>query len=311
MGVWYLVDPFADFYSESEVDSSSIIKMNVSTPFMFPPFETAKQPKSPKSPKPGLDNPLLKSSSTFFPAPSLIPELDRSPLLAIQNGHTTPLNGTPGPPPKASLSLNGNVNMDMKVKGSIVSKESSFHTPAKRPIPVPGASPQLIGNNYDENMHNVEQQSCDWVVAYGYTNERESKQLYSMLQGYGNILARKSKSNWIAVQYEDELSAARASARQLVRVGSALCGVSRTNLQMLQETIATAISDTVDPSMESSVGLLPPYEKSTSLEEQDILAATGGRRAGKSEGNESKSVCEMIFYWYFGWDPQEIKLHQD
>lgn len=169
--------------------------MNGSTPFVFPPFETAKQPKSPKSPKPGLENPLLKSSSTFFPVPSLIPEQDRSPLLAIQSGYRMPVNATtPGPPPKASLSLNGNgnvnVNVDMKVKVNTVSKELSFQTPVKRSIPVPGASPQFMGNGCDENIHYLEQQSSDWVVAYGYTNERESKELYSILQGYGSIIAR-------------------------------------------------------------------------------------------------------------------------
>ena len=99
--------------------------MNGSTPFVFPPLETAKQPKSPKSPKLGLENPLLKSSSTFFPAPSLIPEHDRSPLLAIQSGYRISVNATPGPPPKASLSLNGTVNMDSKVKVNTVSKVSS------------------------------------------------------------------------------------------------------------------------------------------------------------------------------------------
>jgi hypothetical protein len=181
----------------------------------------------------------------------------------------------------------------------------------KRPIPLPGASPQLVGNKYDENMHNLEYQSSDWVVAYGYTNERESKELYSILQGYGSIVARKSRSNWIAVQYEDDLSAARASARQLVRVGSVLCGISRTNLKLLQETIATSINDPIDHTQNTPVGLLPPSEKSTSLDEQDILAGPGNRPATTSEGHESKSVCEKLFYWYFGWESQQNKLHQD
>ena len=66
------------------------------------------QPKSPKSPKSmALENPLLKSNSLFLAAPSLGADPQRrSPLapLSDRDNRPTPL-GTPGPPPKASLSL--------------------------------------------------------------------------------------------------------------------------------------------------------------------------------------------------------------
>ena len=147
-------------------------------------------------------------------------------------------------------------------------------------------------------------------MAYGFTNERESKELYSILQGYGSISARKSISNWIAVQYEDDLSAARASARQLVRVGSVLCGISRTNFKLLQETMTTAIDEPIYTHQKTHVGLLLQSEQSALLDEQDILAGPNDRRASKSGGRAAKSVCEKLCYWYFGWESQETKLHQ-
>ena len=76
-----------------------------------------KQPKSPKSPKVAIENPLLKNPQ-FMMAPSLISEPallqsnNRSPLRSLLSNSQQPktrmkLAMTPGPPPKASLSLTG------------------------------------------------------------------------------------------------------------------------------------------------------------------------------------------------------------
>lgn len=85
----------------------------MSSPFVFGSTETMQQPKSPKSPK-AIENPLLKSSHLMFPAaPTLVNERDRghekSPFPSILSANTTnsrpTVAATPGPPPKASISL--------------------------------------------------------------------------------------------------------------------------------------------------------------------------------------------------------------
>jgi hypothetical protein len=85
--------------------------------YLFPSMESTKQPKSPKSPKATLENPLLKNPSFLFgtnaAAPSLVPE-PKSPLMSSHTNSTNnnnnhrinrPVHATPGPPPKASMSL--------------------------------------------------------------------------------------------------------------------------------------------------------------------------------------------------------------
>jgi hypothetical protein len=97
-----------------------------STPaFLYPAtsFDANKQrPKSPKSPKVvTIENPLLKSPQFLLgggrtaanAAPALRPENEqqqsqsRSPLLTVSVNRPKPTQRTPGPPPKASLSLMG------------------------------------------------------------------------------------------------------------------------------------------------------------------------------------------------------------
>lgn len=85
------------------------------SPFTFLPAETTKQPKSPKSPRATLENPLLKSSSLFFPAPPLVPEHEKNLELVTPSRAQKPVRGTPGPPPKASLSLNLKLGNPSKV----------------------------------------------------------------------------------------------------------------------------------------------------------------------------------------------------
>jgi hypothetical protein len=102
---------------------------NSSSAFLYPAtsFDANKQrPKSPKSPKGmTIENPLLKSPQFLFnggrtaanAAPALRPEYEqqqsqnqsqsRSPLLPRSVNGPKPAQRTPGPPPKASLSLMG------------------------------------------------------------------------------------------------------------------------------------------------------------------------------------------------------------
>lgn len=69
--------------------------------------------KSPKSPKTIIENPLLKSVP-FFTTPSLVPE--KADGIAFAQPVRKPLvQATPGPPPRASLSLNLDLSTYEKV----------------------------------------------------------------------------------------------------------------------------------------------------------------------------------------------------
>ncbi len=113
------------------------------------------------------------------------------------------------------------------------------------------------------------------------------------------------------MEFEDELSAARASARQLVRVGSLLCGISRTDAKLLQEMVATPMSNQVDPRSETQIDDFVSIRKSSMLQEEDILVGYTNRNGATSEQGRPKSVCEKMIYWYFGWDSIGSKMHDD
>lgn len=193
----------------------------------------------------------------------------------------------------------------------MVVQESSFQTPAKYTIPLPIASPQPLFDSQDVDAVQNTDQNNYWVVAFGFTNERESMELMSMLHSFGRIVAKKSNSNWIAVQFQDELTAARASARHLVRIGFILCGISRTNVNSLEEIVGRSIGLNMNSLKETQTGDLVEYHKSPSLEEQDILAGHNNRVGTTSGREKSKSFCEKLFYWYFGWDANPNKMHMD
>jgi hypothetical protein len=163
-----------------------------------------------------------------------------------------------------------------------------------------------------------------WVVAYGFTNERERQELLSILKGRGQILAiHWNASNWIAVQYPDELCAARASAKQIVPVCSVLCGISRVTGSFVQELLSRS-----GKSLESSLSSSPsgvfdtssdavtsaPIVPSVSLVEEDILVGynteksmrntTAGfevANAPHARGGDSSWLVRAIYY-YFGWN---------
>jgi hypothetical protein len=106
--------------------------------FLFPSMESTKQPKSPKSPKATLENPLLKNPSFLFginaAAPSLVPE-PKSPLMVSHTNSITannhrinrPVYATPGPPPKASMSLGMKLMAPMEQVREIPCLVDSFY----------------------------------------------------------------------------------------------------------------------------------------------------------------------------------------
>lgn len=183
-----------------------------------------------------------------------------------------------------------------------------METSTKAPIPKPSASPGKIFSDWDESPNSgFANLNGNWVVAYGYRNDREADELLSILREYGPILSTKSNANWIAVQFADGLSAAHASARQIVRVGATLCGVSKTSTDLMHELIAETVNAPCDR-RESS---LSKVGNNASLGEEDILAGYSISGGPRSLTNRPKSVCEKIFYWYFDWDMPTEKDHSD
>ena len=159
---------------------------------------------------------------------------------------------------------------------------------------------------------NIESRQGHWVIAFGYTNDSESQELNSILHNFGRIVSTKSSSNWLAVQFLDEVSAVRASTRQLVRVGSILCGISRANLQLLHELTSRQSADNsveygVKPSSRSLA------QEISSMEEEEILAGYAKDEGTYSSARQHQSsICEKLFFWYFGWDTgTNRKLHWD
>jgi hypothetical protein len=194
--------------------------------------------------------------------------------------------------------------------------ESSYETPVKAlpTISQSTGSPSPFFNHNDEEPKQITlAEGSSWVVAYGFTNERECQALLSILKASGQIVATKSNSNWIAVQYPDELCAARASARQIVPIASVLCGISRVTGPFVHELLARPAktlesSSMVEPSSPTtSIALV----KSSSLVEEDILAgykdkplATSGRVTESTDDVGSSFLVKAIYY-FFGW-----KSHQ-
>jgi hypothetical protein len=101
--------------------TTKMTSQNPTPTFLFQSLDN-QQPKSPKSPKMTLENPLLKNpfmgGSTNTAAPLLISEqVPRTPLMPMtMNERKKPpqqqqlsFMATPGPPPKASLSLMGTI----------------------------------------------------------------------------------------------------------------------------------------------------------------------------------------------------------
>ena len=195
--------------------------------------------------------------------------------------------------------------------GVILQLESSTcETPVKSMpvVSLTNGSPAPFFTQQDETPKQPTLGGRSWVVAYGYNNERERQSLLSILRASGPILSTKSHSNWIAVQYPDEICAARATARQIIPVGSVLCGISQVTGSFLRDFLArvaipfeaTVLVAASSPTASDSI------LKSASLEEEDILARyndspahSGGPASGAVEGDTSLLV--KAIYYFFGW----------
>lgn len=171
------------------------------------------------------------------------------------------------------------------------------------------SSENLLSNTY-ESSPSVKADTCDrnWVVAYGSRGDRETAKLLAILRQYGRILSTKSGENWIAVQYSEDISAARASARQLLPIGPTLCGVSRTRLYLLNDLVARnedMASGSISPSAVKSENL-------SVLGEEDVLAKDCDAETNTAQRGHFQSLCERLCYWYFDWEETgRQKVHID
>lgn len=145
-----------------------------------------------------------------------------------------------------------------------------------------------------------------WVIAVGLGTGCTSSTAFEFLQSFGRILSTKENNNWIAVQYDSELAAARASTRQLVRLGDSLCGVLPASPQFLQELTAKTVStENFLPGSDLQIEKRLKYPK---LEEKKLLLGSRGANTyDDEECARPSSICDRFFSWYFGWN---VKEHQ-
>eukprot|EP00980_Cylindrotheca_fusiformis_P020757 scaffold7755_cov104-Cylindrotheca_fusiformis.AAC.2 len=308
---------------------------STSTPaFFFPSagYDATQRPKSPKSPKvtTTIENPLLKSPQFLLglgsgrtaanAAPALKPGNEqqqtqaRSPLTAVSiNRQNRPnqMQRTPGPPPKASLSLMGMIPA-VETSNSTATLASRTSSSAENNLtPPPIASPRLLWeqNHHpkDAKLSTVEMitDTNNWIVAYGYSNSEEYKELERILNGYGQILQQHSNGNWVAVRYESRLAAEKALCSQPIRLTSnSLCGTVRGAPQLLQSLRDQRRNEASSPSLTSqrSSGRISMDTRPNVLEEKDILAHYSGNDNGENHHKAHTSICEKLLSWVLDWD---------
>lgn len=175
-----------------------------------------------------------------------------------------------------------------------------------------------------QSYHHYHDSEEYWVVGYGFTNDKEAHDVLKILQTAGGFVSNSVKhgKNWIAIKYEDELSAARATSRRVVHLSSILCGITRASPQLMQELMRDEgvsvfpneqnSNDNTDNQQSSTPFILSTNQGAT-LKEDDILAGDmhNQHRSGHGRGASPKSFCEKLCYWYFGWDYENEKLHAD
>lgn len=321
--------------------------------FLFPTasYENSNGvPKSPKSPKVvTIENPLLKRPQFMLGATQMTPATNqhqtqnqpRSPLASLSVNRSGMANKTPGPPPKASLSL-----MSMSVPATEVSwilslllqrfdkwpeiasvlhvslqtteatsdtglGQSKLMSSRDNPpiTPPPVNSPRLLHPSALVNSRSdfPSGDSGNWVVSYGYGSREEYKELEGILTSYGSITSSQANANWLATKYESQLAAEKALCSQPIRLSSnSLCGTVRGSSQLLQTLRAQQPND----SLKSAVYRLNAIERkdkemthgSAGLSEEDILAQYDLQDQYDSDWRQSASICEKVLTWLFGWD---------
>ncbi|CAJ1940485.1 unnamed protein product [Cylindrotheca closterium] len=278
-------------------------------------------PKSPKSPKIlTIENPLLKRPQFMLGATQMATTANqnqpRSPLASLSVNISQLTTKSPGPPPKASLSL-----MSMSVSAPTEAMETTIDTGFGQskltssrdntPItPPPVNSPRLLHQSPVLVNQRSDFPSCDsgnWVVSYGYANREEYKELERILTSYGAIIDSQANANWLAIKYESRLAAEKALCSQPIKLSSnSLCGTVRGSSQLLQTLRAQQPNDSLK-SVEHGLSAVKTKGKemtlgSAGLSEEDILAQYDVQDQYDSDWRHAGSICEKVLAWLFGWD---------
>jgi len=160
--------------------------------------------------------------------------------------------------------------------------------------------------------------SGNWIVAYGYANREEYKELERILTSYGSILNSKANANWFAIKYGSQLAAEKALCSQPIILSSnKLCGTVRGSPQLLQTLRAQQPHDCLKSAdyalnaARSEVKGALESEPSV-LSEEDILAQHYAQDEYDCDRRHADSICERMLAWLFGWDkPVAQKSHTD
>ena len=189
-------------------------------------------------------------------------------------------------------------------------------------IKAPNVSSPAILRPVETPPGTVRSTDGNWVVAYGYTDRQEFNDLMRVLSGHGSIRQQHSNGNWLAVQYDNTLSAEKALCCQPIRLANSpsLCGTVRANSQLLQSLLSQPPSSsnaepkgflTAAPKLDSNSPrkkMFHEAQRNQSLEEEDILAHYDDYDTTRQAPT---SVCEKLFAWYFGWSYETPHPHSD
>ncbi|KAL7578075.1 hypothetical protein ACA910_015009 [Epithemia clementina (nom. ined.)] len=167
---------------------------------------------------------------------------------SLENGLCKPRsnNALMPPPPRASTSL-GTANEGLpSFSSSLSSSSSSFgyhhqrpssqgvtNSSATTPLPMLLANhphhpaPSPIASGYSRHTNN----NC-WILVFGYATSEQYQELLDLFSRFGHVLdhcgyCQPGRSNWIAIQYANELEAKKALCHSTtVKLNSNIfCGV--------------------------------------------------------------------------------------
>jgi len=226
---------------------------------------------------------------------------------------------TPGPPPKASLSLMGGMALqkDRNISTPLSQITTKQSIAAGISTPVPVASPSFLDRNKsnttrgdslfgEAQISSFATSESHWVVAHGYSSSTEYNELSAILSSFGRINMQEASGNWLAVQFESRLAAEKALCNQPILLTNSLCGIVRGSPSLLHKLNN---GKQQPPNMTPNKGKTIETNKKTltigKLEENDILLLENRASRNEDQRNKERSVCDKLAAWYFGWDDDE------
>jgi hypothetical protein len=158
-------------------------------------------------------------------------------------------------------------------------------------------------------------------LIYGYANANHYQEIIRRFTGYGHVLDRRGRSNWVALQYESRLQAEKALChRDLQLADGIFCGVKRLddNDPILLQAADNSLSglwtlpkepllelESESPLMINGGGVTTNNNGNSKpngvLEEKDILLLPGDQTRTKGDGRKA-SLCEKVLRWLLSID---------